>query len=282
MSEKRKTLGLVLGAGGARGACHIGVIKVLEENGIPIDYIAGSSMGAVVGSCYASGMTVPEMEKAISKLKLSEIMDVNLRPIKAGGFFWGNKSSKIINRYLKVKTFEECKIPFCCVAVDLNKGQPYVFKSGKLIDGVRASLSIPGIFQPVKKDGMLLVDGCILCRLPIDAMDEFSPDVILLVDAIGENGGFIENPNIFQVLLRTFDILDWKNTKKVYKRGDVVVVPKFEGSQFAVKTIPGAIQAGEKAMALKVNRIKKLLGIKDEVSQDTNKEMESSSVNEKN
>lgn len=264
MNKKRKTLGLVLGAGGARGACHVGVIKVLEENGIYPDYIVGSSMGAVVGACYSAGMTVPEMEKAITKLKLSDIMDVNLSPIRAGGFLGGKKSIKIITKYLKAENFEDCKIPFRCVAVDLKKGEPYTFKDGKLIDGIRASLSIPGVFQPVKKDDMLLVDGCILCRLPIDAMEEFNPDVILLVDAIGDNSDFVENPNIFQVLYRTFDILDWKNTKKIYNRGDVVVVPKFKGSQFTVKTIPGAIEAGEKAMRSKINRLKKVLEIDEE------------------
>ena len=264
MSEKRKTLGLVLGAGGARGACHVGVIKMLEENGIHIDYITGSSMGAVVGACYASGMSVPEMEQALVKLKISDIMDVNMRPIKAGGFFSGKKSAKLISKYLKVKKIEECQIPFRCVAVDLKKGEPYVFKTGKIIDGVRASLSIPGVFQPVKKDDMLLVDGGVLCRLPIDAMEEFNPDVVVLVDALGEQSDFVDEPNIFQILYRTFDILDWKNTKKMYNRGDVVIVPKMEGSQFAIKTVAGAIEAGEKAAKSKINRIKKLLEINEE------------------
>ena len=95
MSERRKTLGLVLGAGGARGACHVGVIKMFEQNGIPIDYIAGSSMGAVVGACYSSGMSVEEMEQALAKLKISDIMDVNLRPIKSGGFFAGKKRKEM-------------------------------------------------------------------------------------------------------------------------------------------------------------------------------------------
>ena len=264
MSEKRKTLGLVLGAGGSRGACHVGVIKAFEKHGIPIDYIAGSSMGAVVGACYASGMSVAEMEEALSKLKISDIMDVNIRPIKSGGFFGGKKSAKLINKYLKVKTFEECKIPFRCVAVDLNKGEPYVFNQGKLIDGIRASLSIPGVFQPVKKDNMLLVDGGVLCRLPIDAMDEFVPDIVVLVDALGDHGDFVGNPNIFQVLFRTFDVLDWKNTKKMYNRGDVVIVPKMDGSQFSIKTVSEAIHSGEKAANSKINRLKKLLNLNEE------------------
>lgn len=271
MSERRKTLGLVLGAGGARGACHVGVIKMFEQNGIPIDYIAGSSMGAVVGACYSSGMSVEEMEQALAKLKISDIMDVNLRPIKSGGFFAGKKSAKLINKYLKVKTFEECKIPFRCVAVDLNKGEPYIFNHGKLIDGVRASLSIPGIFQPVKKGKMILVDGGVLCRLPIDALDEFAPDVIVLVDALGDHGDFVENPSIFQVLFRTFDVLDWKNTKKMYSHGDVVIVPKMDGSQFQVKTVKEAVLAGEKAAHSKINRIKKLLGINEEDKKENEK-----------
>ena len=101
----KNVVGLALGAGGARGACHVGVIKTFEKHGIPIDYIAGSSMGAVVGACYASGMPVAEMEETLSKLKISDIMDVNIRPIKSGGFFGGKKSAKLINKYLKVKTF---------------------------------------------------------------------------------------------------------------------------------------------------------------------------------
>lgn len=259
MNGKQKTLGLVLGAGGARGACHIGVLKVLEENNIPVSFITGSSMGAVIGGIYASGTPLCEIEKNIKKLKMTDILDVTVRVIRAGGFFSGKKATKIINKNLTAKTFDECKIPFRCVAVDLNKGEPYVFGSGKLVDGIRASMSIPGVFEPVKKDGMLLVDGGVLWRLPIDAMAEFAPDVIMLVDALGEQSDFEESPNIFQVIFRTFEVLDWKNTKRIYNRGDVVVIPKMDAGQFTTKTIPVAIEAGEKACRYKINRIKKLL-----------------------
>ncbi|MBR2371648.1 MAG: hypothetical protein IKA90_02125, partial [Clostridia bacterium] len=110
--------------------------------------------------------------------------------------------------------------------------------------------------------------GGVLCRLPIDAMEEFAPDVIVLVDALGDHGEFVENPTIFQVLFRTFDILDWKNTKKMYNRGDVVIVPKMDGSQFQVKTVKEAVIAGEKAAKSKINRIKKLLGLNQEENEE--------------
>lgn len=261
MSAKPKTLGLVLGAGGARGACHVGVLKVLEENNIPVSFITGSSMGAVIGGIYASGVPVADIEKNIKKIKMTDILDVTVRVIKAGGFFSGKKVTKVISSNLKAKTFEECKIPFRCVAVDLNKGEPYIFGSGKLADGIRASMSIPGVFEPVRKDGMLLVDGGVLWRLPIDAMAEFNPDVIMLVDALGEQSGFEESPNIFQVIYRTFEVLDWKNTRRMYSRGDIVVIPKMDAGQFTTKTVPIAIEAGEKACAAKIKRLKKLLEI---------------------
>lgn len=263
MSENRKTLGLVLGAGGARGACHIGVIKELQNSGIPIDYITGSSMGAVIGGVYASGTDIEVIEKKILKVKMTDVLDVNLRVIKSGGFFGGRKAVKLIDKMLTAKTFGDCKIPFRCVAVDLNKGDPYIFDSGKLSDGIRASFSIPGVFEPVKKDGMLLVDGGVLLRLPIDAMEEFAPDVVVLVDALGEQEDFTDNPNIFQTIFRTFEVLDWKNTKKMYNRGDVRIVPKMDAGQFTTKTVPVAIEAGAKACRAKINRIKKLLSIEE-------------------
>ncbi len=261
MSEKRKTVALVLGAGGARGACHVGVIKSLLKHDIPIDFITGSSMGAVVGGVYASGLDINEIETRFKKIKMIDIMDVGLRVIRDGGFFVGNKSKRVIAKHLVAKTFEETKIPFKCVSVDLVSGKPIIIDSGPLDEGIRASIGIPGVFQPVKKDGMLLVDGGVLCRVPIGAAETFNPDIIIAVDALGKQTVYQEkNPNIFQVLFRMFELLDWKNAKKELSRSNVLITPDMPDiSQFSTKGVAKAIDLGEKATDAKIKKIKQLL-----------------------
>ena len=261
MSEKRKTVALVFGAGGARGACHVGVIKSLLKHDIPIDFITGSSMGAVVGGVYASGLDINEIETRFKKIKMTDIMDIGLRVIRDGGFFVGNKSKRVIAKHLVAKTFEETKIPFKCVSVDLVSGKPIIIDSGPLDEGIRASIGIPGVFQPVKKDGMLLVDGGVLCRVPIGAAETFNPDIIIAVDALGKQTVYQEkNPNVFQVLFRMFELLDWKNAKKELSRANVLITPDMPDiSQFSTKGVAMAIDLGEKATDAKIKKIKQLL-----------------------
>ncbi len=209
----RPRIGLVLGGGGARGAAHIGVLKELERLRIPIDVIAGTSMGAIVGGLYASGMTAAELEELVGSLDWAGAVsdkpqreDLSFRrkqddaefPIDfelgvrgtdlvlPKGVIQGQKLDLLL-RELTLRTshiddFDDLPVPFRAIASDIEHGEAYVMGSGDLARSIRASMSVPGVFAPVQIDDRLLVDGGLIGNLPIDVMQSLGVDVIIAVD----------------------------------------------------------------------------------------------------
>lgn len=162
--------GFVLGGGAARGLAHVGIMKAMYEKGILPDVIAGTSMGAIVGSLLAIGMTPEEIEEEVKKVKVLSMVDFS---ISRAGIFPGDKIFDFLKKYLGAVTFEHLKIPLRVCAVDIENGELVTFKTGKVLPAVRASMSIPGIFLPYKFKNRLLVDGGLIENLPIDALDGF-------------------------------------------------------------------------------------------------------------
>ena len=158
-----KKVALVLSGGGALGCAHIGVIKVFEKYGIPIDIIVGTSMGGLVGASYSVGLTTKEMTDFACKFRTIDFLDVNF---DASGLFSGKGVMRVINRFLPDVTIESLSKNFACVASDLYSEKELVFKTGSIRDAVRATISIPGMFVPFKYEDKLLVDGGILNNLP--------------------------------------------------------------------------------------------------------------------
>ncbi|RLC20266.1 MAG: patatin [Deltaproteobacteria bacterium] len=213
-TEERLKIGLVLSGGGARGAAHIGVIKVLERMHIPIDYIAGTSMGSIVGGLYASGMTSAQIEGVVTSLDWDNALqdDIprkdrsfrlktddrnNLIKSKPGlsdnleiktpsGLMQGQILDLILKRLVlpvsSVHDFDELKIPYRAIATDLVTGNAVVLGSGDLAKAMRASMSVPAIFAPVEIDGKLLVDGGLSNNLPIDVVRTMGADIVIAVD----------------------------------------------------------------------------------------------------
>ena len=210
---KRPRIGLVLGGGGAKGAAHIGVLKVLEELQVPIDCVAGTSMGAVVGSMYASGMSADEIERTLTSLDWadlftdkpprSEIDFVRKREdftylssmelgVKDGSvrmprsIIAAQKIGLLFETLLMpvsdIKDFDKLPTPYRAVASDLETGQPVVLSSGKLADAARASMSVPGVFPPAEVNGRFLTDGGIVRNLPVDVARKMCGDIIIAVD----------------------------------------------------------------------------------------------------
>ena len=211
---KRPRIGLVLGGGGAKGAAHIGVLKVLEEMKVPIDYIVGTSMGAVVGSMYASGMSPEEIERALTSLDWDDLFtddppraEIDFKRkredysiLGVGGEFGirggalrmpraliaGQKIGLLFESLLmpasNIKDFDKLPTPYRAVASDLGTGGTVVLKSGRLSDAARASMSVPGLFPPVEVDGHLLADGGIVRNLPVDIVRAMGADIIIAVD----------------------------------------------------------------------------------------------------
>ena len=180
--KKGLKFGLALGSGSARGMAHIGVIQVLEAYHIPIDMIAGTSIGSVVGSIYATGASVKQMKEAALSMKRSKTISLMDPTLPHSGLISGNRTEKILNKIaLKDKTFDDLKIPFAAVATDIKTGAKVILNQGSVIKAVRASISIPGIFTPVKYQNYYLVDGGVVDPVPVDVIEKMGADIIIAV-----------------------------------------------------------------------------------------------------
>src|SRR5687768_4033652 len=208
--QARPRIGLVLSGGGARGAAHVGVLKVLDEMRIPIDAIAGTSMGAVVGGMYASGMPVPDIEKLLSSVNWEDAFrdrppreELGFRRkqddreflvryalgltdkgfVLPRGLVQGQKLEQVLRTaslpVASVQDFDSLPIPFRAVATDLETGEAAILDSGDLVTAMRASMSAPGVFAPAERDGRMLVDGGLVENLPVEIARSMNVDVLI-------------------------------------------------------------------------------------------------------
>jgi NTE family protein len=174
-----KKIGLALSGGTARGLAHIGVLEILEKNNIKIDYVGGTSMGAVIGALYASGMPMKDLKKIALTTKWENLVDFTL-PDR--GILSGYKIEKFLRVLLKDKKFKDLTIPLSVVAADVQKGEKVIFRKGDVASSLRASISIPSIFVPYEYDGRILVDGGVVDPVPVDVVRSMGADVVIAVD----------------------------------------------------------------------------------------------------
>lgn len=260
---KRPKIGLVLGSGGARGIAHIGVLKVLEKNNIPIDYIAGVSAGAFVGAYYALNRKVEGFEKiclGLTKKKILSFIDP-INPKKA--LIAGNKLKQEIRRILENKDFNDIKIPLTIIATDLENGQEVRIKKGNLSDAVRASVGIPGIFYPARLDDKWLVDGGLINATPVDVAKDMGADLVIAVDLTMSSEARFKEPTIVGTLIQSFDIMRTELTKlKIQSIRDLVLIQptiddKDEIDALRFYEAKRFIKAGEKAAEKAMPKIKR-------------------------
>ena len=182
-----RKVGLALSGGGARGLAHIGVLKVLEQEGVPVDYLAGTSMGGVIAAGYAAGLSPAFMEQeALRMSSLRRLLPLtDLSPLRRG-LFEGQKVHEYLTGHLGDRTFDDLRVPLTLVAVDLNTGREVFLSRGQVADAVRATVALPGVFTPVERDGQLLVDGGLLDNLPADAARHIGADVVIAVDVTSD------------------------------------------------------------------------------------------------
>jgi len=254
MASKKNKIGLVLGGGGARGLGHIGVLKALKKHSIPIHMVAGTSIGAVIGAMYAATLDPHWIEnkfkefieseayKRIGLHRLVPTSQPNSSIFQTAATYMKNqiiinlandrlgilkqeRLSEIIDFMLPVKTFEELKIPFSCLAVDLNSGEDVVFNSGNLIEAVVASSAIPGYIPPIEKDGMLLTDGAVSCPVPVKTVRKMGADFRISVDVGLNHFEPLENPNLLQVLGRAEQITSTRLGEVKSEKADITIRP---------------------------------------------------------
>lgn len=197
-------IGLALGGGASRGLAHIGVLEVLEENGVPVDCIAGASAGALVGGLYAAGITATRLRQLGYGLKWRDISKFTLPAINLASLNWGSLNPAIefplglldldpladwIDQVLGMSIrFDQLNIPFAAVATDITTSEMVVMNKGEIAKAIRASCSVPGVFTPCRRNGRLLVDGGAVNNLPVSVVRQMGADYVISVDLIGTEG----------------------------------------------------------------------------------------------
>lgn len=259
-----KKLGLALGAGAGRGIAHIGFLKALDENGIKVDYISGSSMGSIVGACYALGISPEKMWQEIQNLKKKEVVDFSINPIFSGAFMRSKKIQDKLSQYFGGKTFNDLKIPFAAVSVDLKSGKTYIAHGDDdLTTLVVASSSVPGVFKPVSYKVMLLCDGAVSHRVPCFAVKEMGADVVVGIDVLGPIRPLKkERMNLISTVFRMFEIVDCDLTSRNEKADnpDLFIVPDLgDSEQFDFKNFEFIYNQGYKCGMEHAEKIAKLL-----------------------
>jgi NTE family protein len=235
-------IGLALGSGGARGFAHVGVLKALKDANINLDYIAGSSMGALVGSLYCVGHTLEDMYKMATLFRRKFYMDYTIPKM---GLISGKKLYQLIYLLSHGKKLEELTPKLFVITTDLLSGEKVILDSGLIAEAVRASISIPGIFVPVKMQGRLLVDGGVIDRVPVSVVKDAGADITIAVDI----SHFNTEPtisSIFDVILQSIDIMQREMVKQVEISTDVLLRPMVEKfSATAYTNVEEIINIGE-------------------------------------
>ncbi|MFM0648585.1 patatin-like phospholipase family protein [Paraburkholderia bryophila] len=258
---------LALGGGAARGFAHIGVIKALEARNIKVDLVAGTSAGSVVGALYASGMNGFALNKLALTMDEASISDWAM-PFRTRGFLQGIALQNYLNTTLNNRPIEKMVKPLGVVATDLNSGQPILFQRGNTGIAVRASCSVPSIFEPVKIGGHEYVDGGLVSPVPASFARKMGADFVIAVD-ISQRPESGQTSSSFDVLMQTFTIMG--QSIKAYeldKYADIVIRPNLaamSGSDFSQRN--AAILAGEEAVAKMMPELQRKLAAARPVGQ---------------
>jgi NTE family protein len=256
-SPHAPAIGLALGGGFARGIAHIGVLKVLEEEGIPIRVVTGTSVGALIGASYCSGLSAVELEEVARSVRFTTFARWTLSRF---GFASNDRMIAFLTRTLKVKTFEELRIPLGVTATDFNTGEGVVFHSGSIIDPVRASCAYPGMFLPVNIRGRWLVDGMLSHPVPTRPLREMGADRVLAVHLRGQWSKNGAPRHLFDVIGQSFAIAQDRMGDLWRGAADVIVEPDVAGFGYDdFKRAADLIRVGEEAMRKALPEVRKWL-----------------------
>lgn len=255
--KKRPVIGVALGGGVARGMSHIGVLRELEKNGIPIDLVAGTSAGALVGSLYATGLTPDQIEELAHSLRWSDLGRVTVSRL---GFYNNERTEAYLASKFPVRKFEETRIPLGVVATDLQSGRMVVFTEGDIPLAVRASCAIPCYFTPVIVNGRMIVDGGLVGHLPASVARSMGADIVIAVDVNSKSTPIAPPTNIFTIMSQSLSIMGRSSVTYLYQDADVVISPNLASFELHdLRQAAGLIKAGEEAAQKTMPTIKRLL-----------------------
>jgi len=286
----RPKIGVVLGGGGALGISHVGVLRVLEELHIPIDYVAGTSMGSIVGGLYAAGMSPEEIGTALAAIDWSDAlkdkpqredqsfrrkletdryllgfeMGVGLDGFKLPrGAVAGQKLNYLLQTMAintaTIDDFDKLPIPFRCVGTDIRTGEAVVLSGGNLAVAMRASMAVPGVFTPIEIDGRLLVDGGLVKNMPVDVVKAMGADIVIAVDVVGSEFADVKVENMSDLLARSYSIIKRPMEVEQLRKADFVVVPQLQGmTSGEFFRTPEFVTRGEAAARAMAERLRPL------------------------
>jgi NTE family protein len=226
----RKKVGLALGGGGAKGLVHIGVIKALEKAGIPIDFVAGTSMGALVGGWYAATRNIIFLENIFLKIKKEDMIPSEaVKGVESSSLFKSEVFAKLLVKLLDDKKIEQCSLPFRAVATNVENGQEVILSQGSLVDAIRASIALPVAFQPIKAEGRLLMDGGICNPVPANIVRQMGADFVIAVDVSSRwmriDNDLADSKNAPSFIENAFSVMEYEIAQQVLKQADVVMRP---------------------------------------------------------
>lgn len=256
-NKPQAVIGLALGGGASKGFAHIGVIKVLEENNIPVKVVTGTSAGAVVGSLYASGMNAPRMQREAEALQRADLVDLTL---STSGFIRGEKLQNYINRQVGNRPMQNFPRKFAAVATEFDSGRNVVFRSGNTGQAVRASASIPNVFQPTTINGKRYVDGGLTAPVPVSAARQLGANVVIAVD-ISAKPARLTQSGFFSYLDQSLNIMSTSALNSELAKADVVIKPQVQhlGAVGGFDERIHAIKLGEDAARAALPKIRAVL-----------------------
>ena len=241
---KPAKVAVVLGAGASKGFAHIGVLKVLETQKIPIHMIVGTSAGSLVGSLYAYGFDAFTLQSIAMKVEKSDVIDYT---IPDNGFIKGEKLEAFINKTVKNTPIEKLKIRFYAIATDISNGEEVAFARGNTGEAVRASCSVPGVFQPKRIGGKTYMDGGVVSPVAVDVARRYGADVVIAVDISGGIAGQVPQGTV-DTMIKSVDIMYSKIAAYQVKKADIVIHPNVKNiGSTEMEKRHEAILEGEKA-----------------------------------
>lgn len=253
---ERPRIGVALGGGFARGIAHIGVLRVFEENEIPIDFLAGTSVGALIGAAYASGTPLDELERHGSS---THFRDFGRWTISKMGMATNERLEGFLHKFTTARTFEELRLPFAIVATDLLRGESVYFTEGELGRPLRASCAFPGLFIPVEYDGKVLVDGFLTEVVPTEALRKMGAEVVIAVHL--DPGLLLEKPrNTIEIIGRAFSVIQEQTQPRWMRYADIILEPNVKNILWdGFQKTPQLVAAGEEAARLALPEIRGIL-----------------------
>ncbi|MCI0339187.1 MAG: patatin-like phospholipase family protein [Acidobacteria bacterium] len=253
----RPVVGLALGGGMARGCAHVGVLRELDKNEIPIDLIAGTSVGSLIGGAYAAGLTPDQIEAIALKISWNDLGRVTISRL---GFYDSKRTEDFIRANFPVTEFEGTRIPFGAVATDIQTGKMVVFTEGSLPLAIRASCAMPIFYTPVLVNGRMMVDGGLVGHIPASVARMMGADIIIAVDVNSQHLPIPQPTHLFTVMSQALSIMGRSTVSYLYTDADIVVRPQIEHVRpDDLSKAREMIAAGEEAALRVVPNIKKML-----------------------